>query len=124
MGKPYRYGYMICRSPTSRSGDMSLGAIGRYDHQTGELKTWEAGENSGVQEPLFVPRHQGAPEGDGWLLAPVNRVAENRSDIAVLDATKPEAGPVALIKLPVRIRSTFHGMLVPEDALQTGRYDV
>ena len=42
----------------------------------------------------------------------------------VLDATKPEAGPVALIKLPVRIRSTFHGMWVPEDALQTGRYDV
>ncbi len=124
MGKPYRYGYMICRSPDARAGDMSLGAIGRYDHQTGELKTWSPGENSGVQEPLFVPRHQGAAEGDGWLLAPVNRVAENRSDIVVLDATKPEAGPVALVKLPVRIRSTFHGMWVPEDAMQSGRYTV
>ena len=124
MGKPYRYGYMICRSPDSRSGDMSLGSIGCYDHKIGKLTTWTPGENSGVQEPIFVPRRKGAPEGDGFLLAPVNRVAENRSDIAVLDAMKVDAGPVALIKMPIRIRSTFHGMWVPADALQTGRYDM
>ena len=124
MGKPYRYGYMICRSPDARSGDMSLGAIGCYDHQTGKLTTWAAGENSGVQEPLFVPRHQGSPEGDGYLICPVNRVGENRSDVAILDATKVDAGPVALIKMPIRIRSTFHGMWVPEDAFQSGRYTV
>ena len=44
------------------------------------------------------------------------------SDLVILDAQKVDAGPVAVIKLPTRVRSTFHGMFVPEDALKTGRY--
>jgi carotenoid cleavage dioxygenase len=116
MGKPYRYGYMICRPPQAKAGDVGMGAIGRYDHQTGELITWQPGENCGVQEPVFVPRRAGAAEGDGYLLAFVNRVAENRSDIAILDAQRLDQGPVALLKVPVRIRSTFHGMWVPDSS--------
>ena len=54
----------------------------------------------------------------------VNRVAENRSDLAVLDATNLEAGPVALIRLPTRVRSTFHGTWAPKAALETGLYDM
>jgi hypothetical protein len=30
--------------------------------------------------------------------------------------------PIALLTLPMRVRSTFHGMWVPESALVTGRY--
>jgi carotenoid cleavage dioxygenase len=118
-GRPYRYGYMICY----RGAD-GTSAIGRLDHQTGELKTWAPGPNSGVQEPQFVPRRPDAPEGDGWLLVLVSRVAENRSDLAILDATDLEAGPVALIKLPTRVRSTFHGTWAPAEALKTGLYDM
>lgn len=121
-GKPYRYGYVICRSPTAVAGDMGLGAIGRIDHETGELTTWAPGPDCGVQEPIFVERARGAPEGDGYLLVLVNRMAENRSDLAILDATRLEAGPVAMIRLPVRVRSTFHGMWVPARALETGLY--
>jgi carotenoid cleavage dioxygenase-like enzyme len=52
----------------------------------------------------------------------VNRLAENHSDLAILNARSIADGPVALLKLPVRVRSTFHGMWVPESALTTGRY--
>ena len=32
------------------------------------------------------------------------------------------AGPVALLKMSLRVRSTFHGMFVPAQALRTGLY--
>ncbi len=71
-----------------------------------------------------MPRTPDAPEGDGWLLVLVNRPAENRSDLVVLDATNLDAGPAALIRLPTRVRSTFHGTWAPKDALRTGQYDM
>jgi carotenoid cleavage dioxygenase-like enzyme len=120
VGKPYRYGYAICRPPSARAGEMGMGAIGCFDHTEGTLSTWEPGA-SGVQEPNFVVR-PGAPEGEGYLLTLVNRLAENRSDLAILDAHRLDDGPLAVLRLPVRVRSTFHGMWVPASALETGRY--
>ena len=50
-----------------------------------------------------------AAEGDGWLLAVIWRGAENRSDLAVFDATEIERGPIALVELPHRVPFGFHG---------------
>jgi carotenoid cleavage dioxygenase-like enzyme len=124
MGRPYRYGYVICRPPDAVAGAVVLGAIGRFDHETGALETWSPGPDSGVQEPVFVPRTVGAAEGDGYLLVLVNRLSQLRSELAILDAQRLKDGPVALVRLPTRVRSTFHGMWVPEDALASGRYHV
>ena len=71
---------------------------------------------------MFAPRKPNSPEGDGYLLALVNRMAENRTDLAILDAKNIEAGPVAIVKLPHRVRMTFHGMWVSQEALDSGRY--
>ncbi len=117
-GRPYRHGYMICFGPDRAGGSM----VGHLDHATGQLKLWNPGEASGVQEPCFAPRRPDADEGDGYLLVLINRLKEMRSDLAVLDARKIEAGPLALIRLPTRLRMTFHGMWVPAKALETGIY--
>jgi carotenoid cleavage dioxygenase-like enzyme len=117
MGKPYRYGFVICRPPEAVAGAVGLGAIGCFDHLTGALSTWSPGADSGVQEPVFVPRGPGAAEGDGYLLVLVNRLSQLRSDLAILDAQRLHEGPVALARLPTRVRSTFHGMWVPAAAL-------
>ena len=122
MGKAYRYGYFICRSPDALAGDMGMGAIGRYDHETGKLTSWSPGPGCGVHEPQFVA--SGPGEGEGYLLVIVNHLAELRSDIAILDAQHLEAGPIALMRMPTRVRSTFHGMWVPEEALRTGIYRI
>ena len=98
-----------------------MGAIARFDHHNGTMATWVPGENCGVHEPNFVVK-PGAPEGEGYLLVIVNRLAENHSDLAILNASDIAAGPIALLTLPVRVRSTFHGMWVSERALTTGRY--
>jgi len=119
----YRKGYVVCRDPNSPgAGNIGFGAIGQFDHHTGGAKLWNPGMDSGVQEPLFAPRKPNSPEGQGYLLALVNRMAENRSDLAILDAENVEAGPIAMVKLPHRVRMTFHGMWVSEEALNLGRY--
>ena len=119
-GRPYRNGYLICFGPDRAAGSM----VGHIDHVTGQLKLWNPGEASGVQEPCFAPRRPDADEGDGYLLVLVNRLKEMRNDLAILDARRIEAGPVALIRLPTRLRMTFHGMWVPAKALETGIYPV
>lgn len=96
--------------------------IGRLDVQTGAIDSYSFGPRTNVQEPQFVPRTPDSPEGDGWLLVIVNRLGENRSELAVFDALNLEAGPSALYDLGVRVRSTFHGNWVPAETLQTHRY--
>ncbi len=116
-GRPYRHGYCIARSPDGSSG------TGHVNMETGEISIWRPGEGDMVQECQFVPRSASSPEGDGWLLIPVNRVSRNRSDLAILDAQNVAAGPVALLKLPFKVRATFHGTWVPKHARETGRYE-
>ena len=62
-----------------------------------------------ISEPVFVARSDDATEGDGWLLATVYRGRENRSDLAVFNATDVEAGPTALVQLEHRVPAGFHG---------------
>jgi carotenoid cleavage dioxygenase-like enzyme len=60
-----------------------------------------------ISEPVFVERGNDVAEGDGWLLAVVWRARENRSDLAVFNATDVEAGPVALVRLGHRVPAAF-----------------
>lgn len=122
MGRPYRYGFVICRPPDAVAGAVGLGAIGCFDHHTGALSTWSPGPDSGVQEPVFVPRDPTAAEGDGYLLVLVNRLSQLRSDLVVLDAQRLGEGPVATVRMPTRVRATFHGMWVPDAVLASGRW--
>ena len=54
----------------------------------------------------------------------VNRLDQGRTDLVVLDAQDLEAGPVATVRLPVKVRSTFHGVWAPAETLKTGLYDM
>jgi carotenoid cleavage dioxygenase-like enzyme len=96
--------------------------IGRVNVHTGEIDRYSFGPRTNVHEPLFAPRTPDSPEGDGWLLVIVNRLDENRSELAVFDALDLSAGPVALFDIGVRVRSTFHGNWIPEETFRTNRY--
>jgi carotenoid cleavage dioxygenase len=91
--------------------------LGHYDEAADKLGFFYAGPDSAPEEPLFVPRHAHAEEGDGWLLTMVGRRAENRTDLVVLDARHLERGPVAIVKLPCRVHEGFHGTWVSAQAL-------
>jgi carotenoid cleavage dioxygenase len=64
---------------------------------------------STLQEPCFVPKSAASAEGEGYLIGLCNRLLENRSDLLVLDAQRMAEGPIATVRLPVRLRNGLHG---------------
>jgi carotenoid cleavage dioxygenase len=47
----------------------------------------------------------------------VNRRAEHRSDLVILDAQHMDEGPIATVKIPVRLKYGIHGNWVPAAAI-------
>lgn len=68
-----------------------------------------AGDDCSISEPQFVPKHDKAVEGEGYLLAVVGHREGMRNDLVILDAQNLNAPPVATVALPIRIRDTGHG---------------
>lgn len=107
-GLPYRYGYAACARPGAEDVG-GFGAVVRYDLETGARSVHDFGEDAVVSEPVFVERAPDAPEGDGWLLVVVYRASERRSDLVILDAGQVEGRPAAVVHLPHRVPTGFHG---------------
>ncbi|QQS13524.1 MAG: carotenoid oxygenase family protein [Rhodospirillales bacterium] len=106
----YRHGYMALGRVTEAGRDRGAGeGLGHVDLRTGRTAQWLPALGDAAGEPVFVPRSESAAEGDGWVLSVVYRAAENRSDLAVFDATDVGAGPVALAHLSHRVPAGFHG---------------
>jgi len=116
-GRDYSHGWVIVYRATDGTS-----TLGRVNVKTGQLEVWEHGQMLSVQEPQFVPRAPDSKEGDGWILSILNRLDAWHSEIAVFDALEMAKGPIARLHLPVRVRSSFHGVWVPEEVLETGRY--
>jgi carotenoid cleavage dioxygenase len=121
VGRPYRYGFMQATDPTQPYNAEKAGPIMGFffntlltlDTTTGKADCWFAGDTSSTQEPVFAPKSAGAPEGEGYVMGVVNRRDEHRSDLVILDAMRMSEGPVATIKLPVRLKYGIHGNWVP-----------
>ena len=121
VGKPYKYGFMQASDHTQPYDPDRAGPIMGFffntfltmDMSTGKADSWFCGETSSTQEPVFAPKSPTAAEGDGYVLGVVNRRAEHRSDLVILDAMNMAAGPIATIKVPVRLKYAIHGNWVP-----------
>jgi len=88
-------------------------ALVGYDLDDGTTQTWDPGPDRSLSEAVHVPAGPDAPEGEGWLLAPVFDRTTERSAVVILDAADLPAGPVATIHLATRIPFGFHGNWVP-----------
>lgn len=91
--------------------------LAHLDQQTGEIDYYYPGPHASTEEPVFVPKSDAAPEGDGWLISVIGRRDENRSDIVIVDSLNMAAGPVATIQVPFRLRYAFHGCFATADEL-------
>ena len=112
-GRAYTQGYMVMgRGPGGSS------SVGRVDVTTGAVDYWDHGASMTASEPQFVPRNAASGEGDGWLLSILNKLDAGHSELAIFDAQHLAEGPVTRLHIPVRVRSTFHGSWVPEEALK------
>lgn len=78
----------------------------------GDEDTYFFGPTSTVQEPSFIPRGEDAAEGEGYLIALVNRLDELRNDVAIFDAQNLAQGPLAVLHLPLALKLGLHGNFV------------
>ncbi len=108
-GLAYRHGWFACTPPGTRGSLGAFTAIAHIDHATGSRKVHRLDPGDGASEPLFVPRSEQAPEGDGFLLALVFRAATLRSELLVFDALNIDREPLARVELPHRVPYGFHG---------------
>ncbi|HWA89343.1 MAG TPA: carotenoid oxygenase family protein [Rhizomicrobium sp.] len=105
-GLAYRHGYFAANSRGERK--VLFDSIAHIDHKTGAraVHTFADGQPG---EPVFVPRHAGAAEGDGWLVTTVYRPSTDRSDFVVFEAMDVAKGPIGVAELPRRVPFGFHG---------------
>ncbi len=126
MGR-HRHGWTVSRaegrgtdSQASMTGK-TFNALAHFDLDrpvgAGRSSLFYAGDDSAVQEPIFVPRPGSSQEGDGYVLVLVNRLSELRNDLLILDARDFAAPPLAVIRLPIRLRNGLHGNWVDAQAL-------
>jgi carotenoid cleavage dioxygenase-like enzyme len=95
--------------PGGRASGLLMNSIAHLDFTSGRQTLWWAGPQSIVQEPCFIPRGADAAEGDGYLVAVLDDVVTNYSDLAIFDAQRIAEGPFARAKLPFRLRPALHG---------------
>jgi len=107
-GSLHRHGWYAAVAPDGPI-DGALAGIVHVDAQANRSARYVLPAGDTLSEPVFVPRGDHAAEGDGWLLSVVWRARENRSDLAVFEATEIERGPIALVKLGHRVPDGFHG---------------
>ena len=99
---PYRHGWIL-------GFGGSRNTLGHVDHASGRTAVFDAGEDTPLQEPCFIPRRPDAAEGDGYVIQVATRAREMRTDVFLFEAQEIEAGPFATIRLPIRLRPGYHG---------------
>ena len=121
---PYTVGFMPVMNPALPADQARVGNTGlllntwtRFDHASGKSTSWNCNRTSGLQECQFVPRSAGAREGEGYLIGLVNNYETMLTELLVLDAERLGEGPMAAVKLPLRLRNGIHGTWVPAGAL-------
>ena len=110
-GLSYRHGYFAGNSKDD--GKVLFDSIAHIDHKTGKKTAYRFAAGDAPGEPVFVPRHESAGEGDGFLVTTVYRGAEDRSDFVVFEAEDVAQGPIASARLPRRMPFGFHGNWAP-----------
>ncbi len=113
----HRYGWIGARVGET-CGRGHLNAIGKVDFKTGQVQFRRLGRSTYTGEALFVPRAEGADEGDGYLMSTVYHADEGVSDLLILDAQQIEAEPVAVIRTRQRVPFGFHGTWVPSEVTE------
>jgi carotenoid cleavage dioxygenase len=82
--------------------------LARTDVETGAKTTYAFPKGVFASEAPFCPRVGATSEDDGYLVTFTTDVAANASECQVFDAKELARGPVARVKLPMRIPSGTH----------------
>jgi carotenoid cleavage dioxygenase len=104
VGLPNRYGFGV---HSTVPGQTDISKVHKFDLETQNETEYVYAEQYQTDEALFVPGGEG--DDAGWLMSYVFDKSVGRSQLAILDASNIEAGPIARVMLPGRVPFGFHG---------------
>jgi carotenoid cleavage dioxygenase len=113
-GKPYRFGAHAHTGDWEQGLDVRFDGLILFDHDKGTSEQHVYGPHSMSGEAVFAPDPAGEAENDGWWINFVTDLAEDRTELVLLDARDITAGPVARVVMPRRLPFGFHGNWMPE----------
>jgi carotenoid cleavage dioxygenase-like enzyme len=117
----YDVGYYETFDPTVGppliAGPVGAGfnAILRIELKSGKVRRLPMDHRSTVQEHAHIPSK--IPGHEGYLIFLVDRHDENQSEMFLVEPQHLERGPIARIKIPLRLRVGVHGNWVPAAVL-------
>ena len=103
--------------PPILSGPVHVGfnAITRLEVGSGRMTSLNMNPQWTVQEHVHIPSRK--PGHEGYLAFVVDRHELNLAEVHIVEAKNLAAGPIARIKVPMRLRSAVHGTWVPDEDL-------
>jgi carotenoid cleavage dioxygenase-like enzyme len=119
--RDYEVGYYQTFDPAAGppliAGPVGAGfnTILRLEVRSGRLTRFSPGGQSTVQEHFHVPAK--SPGHEGYLGFIVDRHDQHLSEVFLLEAGAIERGPLARIRIPLRLRVGVHGNWVPGEAV-------
>lgn len=102
LGKAYRHGWLLGFTGARNS-------LAHVDLQERRTQVWSAPPTHPLMEPCFIPRSLDAPEGDGWIAQALTNADTQLTELNLFDATHIERGPIATVKMPLRMKPAYHG---------------
>jgi carotenoid cleavage dioxygenase len=111
IGKPYRYAYAMANSWDAAMPEQTR--LYKHDLVQGTRQVHDFGPGRLPGEFVFVPKRAPRGEDDGWLMGYVVDGTAGTTDLVILRADDFEGPPEALVHIPHRIPSGFHGNWAP-----------
>lgn len=117
-GQPHRHVWTMALPGDPQ--DRFVGATQLYAHDvlTGTRQVHDFGPGRHPGEFVFIPETADSAEGEGWLIGYVVDMAQEATDLVILDARRFDSPPVASIRLPHRVPPGFHGNWIANGAFQ------
>jgi all-trans-8'-apo-beta-carotenal 15,15'-oxygenase len=112
IGKPHHWIFLAAAHQSE--GDAPHQAIFKINPESGQQDLYSFATKGFVGEPIFVSRPGSDREDDGWVLTLVYDAARGRTDVAILDGTDLQKGPIARLHLKHHIPYGLHGSFVSD----------
>jgi carotenoid cleavage dioxygenase-like enzyme len=90
--------------------------LSRLEVKSGKTKSWHPKQPATIQEEVHIPSK--TPGHEGYLALVIDLHDSGLSDMVILEAANVDKGPIATIKMPLRLRNQVHGNWVSAEELQ------
>jgi carotenoid cleavage dioxygenase len=108
-GRKHRYVYAAVGEP----GFFLFSGLVKTDVQTGNKSKYSFPRGVFASESPFCPRDGATSEDDGYVVTFTTDMNQDSSECQIFDARSLERGPIARVRLPMRISSGTHAAWAP-----------